>query len=300
MTHLHEATDPTQRRFALAVGLNLAFCVAEGVGGLHAHSAALLSDALHNLADVTSLALAWFAHWLSRRPPAADFTYGLGSSSILAAIANAALLLVACGGLAWEALGRLAAPPIVATPTVIVLAAIGVGINGVSALLFAAHQHADLNQRGAYLHLLGDAAVSASVLATGIAIGVTAWYWLDPLATLLILAVILRAAWRMLREAMQLGLHGVPANLRVDAIAAELRAQPGVAEVHDLHVWALSTRQVALTAHLVMPDGHPGDPALDAIAAQLHARFGIAHSTLQVEFGEAAHQCTLHETEHRH
>lgn len=295
-THSHR---PGGRRFLLAIGLNLSFSAGEAFYGVQAGSAALIADALHNLADVAALVIAWGGAWFASRPATERFTYGLRSTTIYAAFVNASLLLLACGGLGWEAAQRMFAATPVDGAMVGVVAALGILVNGLSALLFWRDHAHDLNVHGAYVHLLGDAAVSLGVCVAGVAILYTGWMWLDPLATLLIVAVILGTTWRLLRDAALLGLHGVPRGLQVDEVAAALAAEPGVETVHDLHIWALSTTDIALTAHLVMPLGHPGDTRLDTIAARMQARFGIGHTTLQIEISDPRHACAL-STRHAH
>lgn len=296
------AGDALTRAFALAVALNIGFVATEFAFGLWANSTALLADAGHNLSDVLGLLLAWGAVHLGRRRASPRFTYGLRGSSILAALANAGLLLAACGAIAWEAVDRVMAPPPVASGVVIAVAAAGIVINGVSAWLFARGREHDLNVRGAYLHLMADAAVSLGVVVSGVAMALTGWYRLDPIVTLAIVGVIAWSTWGLLREAVAMSLNAVPGHLDPADVARYLESQPGVAGVHDLHVWSLSTTDCAMTAHLVMPAGHPGDAALDALAAGLRARFGIGHATLQVEFGTTHHgACALHDrVDHGH
>jgi cobalt-zinc-cadmium efflux system protein len=252
-----------------------------------------MADAGHNLSDVLGLALAWGAVLLARKEPSERFTYGLRGSSILAALANAMLLLIASGAIAWEAAQRLLHPPAVAGMTIGIVAAIGIAVNGFSAWLFMRGRHDDLNIRGAYLHMAADAAVSLGVAVSGAAILVTGWYWLDPLISIVIVAVIAAGTWQLLREALQLALSGVPRQIDIASVHAFLRQLAGVTDVHDLHIWGIGTTEAALTAHLVMPDGHPGDDVLDAIAQTLHARFLIGHCTLQVERGTTCHACSL-------
>lgn len=291
--HHHAVPQDHGKAFALAVELNVAFVLTEGVYGVLAHSTALLADAGHNLSDVLGLLLAWAALVWSRRTPSGRFTYGLRSTSILAALGNAALLLVACGGIAWEALHRFWAPAPVAGHTVMVVAGVGIVINGLSAWLFARGSQGDLNIRGAYLHMLADAAVSLGVVLAGFLIGQTGWQWIDPLVSLLIVLVIVWGTWGLLRESLALALHAVPQQVDVQAVRAYLLALPGVSDVHDMHVWGLSTTETALTAHLVTPGGHPGDAFLEAVVATLRADHGIAHSTLQVETQTMHHACGL-------
>jgi cobalt-zinc-cadmium efflux system protein len=290
------AGDALSRAFAWAVALNVGFVIAEFAFGLWANSTALLADAGHNLSDVLGLLLAWGAVYLGRRRASPRYTYGLRGSSILAALANAGLLLAACGAIAWEAVGRMMEPPPVASGVVIAVAAAGILVNGLSAWLFSRGREHDLNVRGAYLHLMADAAVSLGVVVSGVAMALTGWYRLDPIVTLAIVGVIAWSTWGLLREAVAMSLNAVPAHLDPAEVTRYLAGQPGVAGVHDLHVWSLSTTDCAMTAHLVMPAGHPGDAVLDALAAGLRERFDIGHATLQVEYGTTDHgACALQE-----
>jgi cobalt-zinc-cadmium efflux system protein len=252
---------------------------------------ALLADAGHNLSDVLGLIMAWTAMVLSRRRPSARFTYGLRSSSILAALFNALFLLVAIGGIAWEAVRRLSDPPAVAGVTVIIVAAIGVAINATTAVLFMRGRKGDLNIRGAYLHMVSDAAISAGVVVSGAVILATGWNWIDPAVSLVVSAIIILGTWNLLHESVRMTFAAVPANIDPDEVREFLSKQPGVAAVHDLHIWSISTTEIALTAHLVMPGGHPGDQVLEAIAEQLQHDHGIGHATLQIETSGA--QCRL-------
>ncbi|MGA8514259.1 MAG: cation diffusion facilitator family transporter [Burkholderiaceae bacterium] len=292
--HPHGDPHHAGRAFGIAIALNSLFVIVEFGYGYLANSTALIADAGHNLSDVLGLLLAWGAAALGRRAPSARYTYGLGSSSILAALGNAMLLLLACGAIAWEAIGRFSQPPVVASLTVTLVAAVGIVVNGLSAWLFLKGSKSDLNLRGAYLHMAADAAVSLGVVVCGMVMWFTGWYWLDPLVSLLIVAVILVGTWGLLREATQLALSAVPATVDALAIEAYLRQCPGVTDVHDLHIWGMSTTQSALTVHLVMPQGYPGDAALDTITRTLRERYGIAHSTLQTEQGTTQHACTMH------
>jgi cobalt-zinc-cadmium efflux system protein len=275
----------------IAVGLNLCFVVIEGGFGLVSNSVALIADAGHNLSDVLGLVCAWTAMLLGRRPPGAKFTYGLGRSSVLAALANAMLLLLACGAIAWEAVGRLAAPPPVAGVTVMAVAATGIVLNGLCAWLLHAGSHGDLNRRSAFIHMLGDAAVSAGVLVSGAVILTTGWSRLDPIVSLSIVAVILVSTWGLLRDSLHLSLDGVPASVNSSAVMSFLAGQRGVTDVHDLHIWALSTTSVALTAHLVVPDRGAEDALLDSLTPNLKRRFHIHHATLQIERDRCEHGC---------
>jgi len=276
---------------AIAVLLNLSFVVIEGCFGFLSNSVALIADAGHNLGDVLGLVCAWTAMYLSRRPPGGRFTYGLGRSSVLAALTNAVLLLVACGAIAWEAIGRIAAPPTVAARTVMGVAAVGIVLNGVSASLLHAGSHGDLNRRSAFIHMVGDAAVSAGVLISGTVIVFTGWSWLDPAVSLVIVAVILMSTWGLLRDSVHLSLDGVPAGVNSSAILSYLAGQRGVTDVHDLHIWALSTTSVALTAHLVVPDREAEESLLGSLAPMLKQRFRIDHATLQIERDRCVHGC---------
>ena len=290
--HAHGiATQGINIRMAIAVGLNLVFVVVEGSLGFLSNSVALIADAGHNLSDVLGLVLAWTAMFLGRRPPGAKFTYGLGRSSVLAALANAVLLLLACGAIAWEAVGRLASPPAVAGATVMAVAASGIVINGVSAWLLHAGSHGDLNRRSAFIHMLGDAAVSAGVLLVGAIIVYTGWSRLDPIVSLLIVVAILASTWGLLRDSLHLSLDGVPANVNSSAVMSYLADQRGVTDVHDLHIWALSTTSVALTAHLVVPDRDAEDALLNTVTPDLKRRFHIQHATLQIERDRCEHGC---------
>jgi len=253
-----------------------------------------MADAGHNLSDVLGLLLVWGAAVLSRKSPNERYTYGLRSSSILAALANAMFLLVACGAITLEAIQRFSEPPSVAGLTVTLVAGIGIVINGLSALLFIKGSKGDLNIRGAYLHMAADAAVSLGVVITGIAIIFTGWYWLDPVVSLAIMVVIMIGTWGLLRESMQLALNAVPANIDVSAVESYLRQCGGVTNIHDLHIWGMSTTESALTVHLVMPEGYPGDAFMDEIMQTLKDRFSIQHSTLQIEHGTTDHSCALH------
>jgi cobalt-zinc-cadmium efflux system protein len=273
------------RAFALGIGLNIAYVIAETVAGLWVGSLALLADAGHNLSDVAGLLIAWGGMALARRPASLRYTWGLARSPILAAMANGLILVAACGVIAWEAIQRFAQPHPVPGATVMWVAAAGVLINGVTALLFAREAHGDVNIRGAYLHMLGDAAVSAAVVIGGLLMLLGGWAWIDPVLGLAVAAIILKSAWGLLRESTALALDAVPAGIDAAAVADWLDGLEGVAAVHDLHIWPHGTTSAVLTAHLVMPAGHPGDAALADIAHALFHRFGIDHATLQVETG---------------
>ena len=290
-SHAHAHLD-YGRAFAIGIALNLVYVVAEAAAGLISGSLALLADAGHNLGDVLSLSLAWGAAVLSRRRPSGRFTYGLRSSSILAALANAIILLVVTGGIAWEAIWRIAHPVPIASGIVVVVAAIGIFINGGTALLFASGS-ADLNIKSAFLHLAADALVTAGVVVAGIVIWLTDWRWLDPAVSLFVSAVIVLGTWGLFKSAIGLALNAVPERVDAAAVRAHLLALPGVAGLHDLHIWGMSTTETALTCHLIMPAGHPGDGVLNAIAQQLHHRFAIEHATIQIELADTDEACAL-------
>ena len=273
--------------FAIATALNIALVVVQAIYGLAANSLALLADAGHNFGDCLGLLLAWGAHLLARRRPTAHFTYGFGSASILSALVNAATLLVATGGIAWEAIRRLGDPGEVAGGTIIIVAAAGIVVNGVSAWLLMGGRKGDLNIRGAFLHLVGDAAVSAAVVVAGIVILLTGWTVIDPIASLVVAAAILWSSWSLLRESFRLSLDAVPSGIDPEVVRTFLGTLPGVASTHDLHIWAMSTTGTALTCHLVMPDGHPGDVFLANACRELEHRFAISHATFQIEIGDA-------------
>jgi len=272
--------------FAIGIALNLGFVGVETVYGFWANSMALLADAGHNLSDVLSLATAWAAAILSKRPPTPRFSYGLRASSILAALANAVLLLIAVSFIAYHAMFRLIIPDLVEGGTVTVVAAIGIVINAATALMFARGRRRDVNIRGAYLHMVADALVSAGVVAAGIAIEATGWLWIDPVTSLIVVLVILLAGADLFRDSLTMALAGVPRGIDPDAVQAHLLARPGVERIHDLHIWPMSTTEFALTAHLVMPGGFPGDSFLAGCAHGVAHDFGITHATFQVEIGD--------------
>jgi cobalt-zinc-cadmium efflux system protein len=294
--HDHHSHGPPRHdlAFGLGIALNMTFVIIEAVYGSISHSVALVADAAHNLGDVLGLALAWGASVLARWQPSTRRTYGWRGTTILAALANAVLLLVAVGGVAWEAVKRLAGP---AEPvqgwTMLTVAAVGVIVNAASALFFLRDRKSDANIRGAFLHLVADAAVSVGVVVAGAVILRTGWTWLDPAASLGISVVVLIGTWRLLRNALDLSLHAVPEQIDPDEVRAFLSRLPGVIEVHDLHIWAMSTTEVALTAHLVMPGNSCEPRFLHDVCAQLHTKFDIGHATLQVDPDEAPLPCAL-------
>jgi cobalt-zinc-cadmium efflux system protein len=292
--HSHEPAD-FNRAFIIGITLNSAFVAIEATFGFLAHSLALLADAGHNLGDVLGLLMAWTASYLVRSAPTRRHTYGFRGSSILAALANAIILLVVTGALSWEAIRRLVHPEPVAGTTMIWVAAIGVGINGVTALMFMAGRKHDLNLKGAFMHMAADAGIAFGVVVAGIAIYLTHWLWIDPVISLIIGVIIAIGTWGLLRESINLSLAAVPQGIDPAAVENYLSQLPGVAKVHDLHIWAMSTTENALTAHLVKPDGRIDDPLLGRIQDDLHERFGITHMTVQLECGDSA---CLQEPEH--
>jgi cobalt-zinc-cadmium efflux system protein len=290
--HNHGSSN-YNRAFIISVTLNTGFVIIEGVYGILANSLALLADAGHNLSDVLGLLLAWGASILARRRPTPRRTYGLRRSSILAALLNAILLLVASGAIAWEAIRRFLEPSPVSGGIIIGVAAVGIVINTVSALMFMSGRQSDLNIRGAFLHLVADAAVSLGAVLGGIAIIATGWLWFDPVVSLIIVAVIVVSTWQLFQESLNLATDAVPAGIEPLAVRTYLAELPGVAGVHDLHIWAMSTTETALTVHLVMRTGFPGDTFLVQVNRELHDHFGIEHTTLQIETGDPSYPCPL-------
>ena len=292
--HHRHGPQAGERGFVPAIALNLGFVVIEVLTGLLAGSMALVADAGHNLSDVLGLGLAWAAARLARRPASPRRTWGFHRGTILAALANAVLLLVAVGAIAVESVHRLLAPAPVATGWMLWVALAGVAVNAATALLFARGREADLNRRGAFLHLAADAAVSLGVVLGALLIGATGWLWIDPVLGLLIAGVILVSGWDLLREATDLAMDAVPAGIDPEQVRRFLAARPGVTAVHDLHIWALGTTRTALSAHLERPGaGAPDDAFLAETARELRERFGITHATLQVGHGAPADPCPV-------
>lgn len=293
--HQHHA-PPAGFDAAFVIGsiLNTVFVAGEIVFGLTANSVALLADAAHNLGDVLGLLLAWWATWLGRRGPTQSRTYGYGRSSILASLANAVVLLVGVGGITLEAVQRLAngvPPGAVGGQTVMIVAGIGIAVNGLTAWMFARGRKGDLNIRGAFLHMAADALVSAGVVVSGLVIVLTGWAWVDPIVSLLIAALILFSTWRLLTGSLDLALDKVPEGIDVEKVEAYLLALPGVTEVHDLHIWPLSTTETALTAHLVRPNAGTDDSFTQSACEKLRDHFKIGHATFQIE--DMSHACDL-------
>ena len=277
--------------FAIGVLLNSAFVLVEAVFGLLSGSMALLADAGHNLSDVLGLLIAWGAAVMAARPASARFTYGYKASSMLAALANAGLLLVALGAILIESIDRLVYPEPVQGMTMIAVAGVGIVINTATALLFAGGRKSDINIRGAFLHMAGDALVSLGVVIAGAAIIVTGFLWIDPVTSLLIVVVIGLGTWGLLKDSVKMALLAVPDSIHEGEVRAYLEGLPGVTAVHDLHIWPMSSSETALTAHLVIPGGHRGDAFLHQVTHELEHRFGIGHATVQVETGAHADHC---------
>lgn len=278
--------------FAVGTALNIGFVIVEAGYGLLANSMALIADAGHNLGDVLGLVMAWVATVLARRAPSQTHTYGLRRGTILAALANAVLLLVAVGAIVVEGVRRLIEPSEVASVTVMVVAGIGIVVNGVTAWLFASGSKEDINLRGAFLHMVYDAFVSLGVVVAGGVILLTGWTRLDPLVSLAVAVVILAGTWSLLRQSIGMSLDAVPIGVNPEEVSAFLTQQPGVTAIHDLHIWPMSTTETAVTCHCLMPGGHPGDEFLVHLAHELQERFGIGHATIQVEI-QAHIPCVL-------
>lgn len=290
--HKHHHAPPTDpgRAFLIGIGLNVAFVLIEAIAGVIADSTALLADAAHNLGDVLGLGMAWGATVLARRKRTARRTYGLRRTTILAGLANAVLILVAIGGVSWEAIRRIGEPAHVDGGLVAIVAAVGVAVNCGAAMLFAAGRDRDVNRRGAYLHLMADAAVSAGVVVAGVIVWRTGWNWIDPATSIIVSLVILVGTIGLLRDALNLLLDAVPVHIDPHAVEAYLAGLPSVQQVHDLHIWPMSTTEVALTAHLVMPTA-PSASFLRDAAKEIEDRFGIAHTTIQLEPLDADEAC---------
>lgn len=296
MPHNHghnHATPNFNRAFAIGVGLNVVFVGVEATYGILTNSLALVADAGHNLSDVFSLLLAWGASLLAARKPTLRRSYGFRRATILASLISALLLLVALSAIAWEAIERFSQPRLLSGGTIVVVAGIGVIINTLTALMFLSGRKSDLNIRGAYLHMAADAGVSLGVVVSGFMIMLTGWVWLDPTMSLVIVAIILIGTWSLLRDSVNLVLDSVPSSIDPNAVETYLSRLPNVTRVHDLHIWGMSTSEVALTAHLIIPEISVDDSFLNNVSSSLHDRFGIDHTTLQVERGDGELICKL-------
>jgi cobalt-zinc-cadmium efflux system protein len=280
--HQHTAQVTHRRAFAVGIGLNILFVLLEVFYGLTANSSALLADAGHNASDVLGLAFAWAAAWMATIKPRGNYTYGLRKTTILVSILNALLLFGAVTAIGWDAIEKLQNPQPVGGKQIIVVAAIGVVINTLTALLFIKGQKHDLNIRGAFLHMAADAAVSLGVVLSGVLILTTGKQWIDPVMSFIIIAVILWGTWQLFSDSVNLALDAVPKNIDLEQVRRFIESQPGVVNLHDLHIWAMSTTQVALTAHLVMPDG-VSDAFITALQKELKEHFNIGHTTFQIE-----------------
>jgi cobalt-zinc-cadmium efflux system protein len=287
--HHHHHAEPGDPRFGLAILINLAIVVMEASAGFVANSTALVADAGHNLSDVLGLVLAGGAMWLARRPATGQRTYGFGKATVLAALANGVILMFVSGAIVLEAVQRLMRPEPVQSGLVMLIAAVGVVANAATALLFMRGCKTDLNQRGAFLHMAGDALVSLGVIVSGALIAATHWTWIDPLTSLGVVAVIAIGTWGLLRESVDMALDAAPAGADVPQIQAFLAQCPGVTDVHDLHVWSMSTTEMALTAHLVRPGRDGEDSFRGQVAQALERRFGVRHATLQIERSRGEH-----------
>jgi cobalt-zinc-cadmium efflux system protein len=294
----HHAPKNYNKAFIIGTVLNVGFVAIEAIFGLLTQSLALLADAGHNLSDVLGLLLAWGASVLVQKPPTQRYTYGLRRSSILAALLNAIIILLAMGAIAWESMRRFVNPNEVPGTTIIIVAAIGVAINTATALLFMSGREGDLNIRGAFWHMAADALVSLGVVLAGIGILFTGWLWFDPVVSLVIVVVVVYGTWQILKDAANLALDAVPRNIEPQAVRQYLCERPGVEQVHDLHIWAMSTTETALTAHLVMPEGRGSDRFLQETSQGLADHFDIAHATIQIENGDPDSPCIL-EAENR-
>lgn len=289
----HHLPANYNRAFIVGLVLNGGFVLTEFFFGFLANSVALIADAGHNLSDVLGLILAWAASLLVRRQPSSRKTYGWRKSSIVAAFLNAVFLLLVTGGIAWESVQRFSTPHEVKGGMIILVAAIGIVINAVTALMFLSGRKQDINIRAAFSHMVADAMVSVGVVLAGIGILLTRWFWLDPAFSLIISILIIFNTWELLQESFHLVVDGVPTKIDERAVRTYLSELPRVTKIHDLHIWGISTTETALTVHLVIPTGHPGDEFLTQICRELHNNFGIDHSTVQIEIGDPNYPCVL-------
>lgn len=291
MAHHHHLPTSYDRAFKLGIAMNGAFVLLEAGAGIAFNSVALISDAAHNLSDVLALVLAWGAYWLSGSAPTQRRTYGMKRATILASLVSAVMLCLALGAVIWEALHRLSGPAATHGLVIVAVAGAGVLVNGLTAALFLSGRHTDLNIKGAYLHMVADAAVSLGVVCAGIVIALTGWGWVDPAVALVVAAVILASGVALLRESLDLAMDAVPRHIRVDDVRRYLAALPGVRDVHDLHIWSMSTTETALTVHLVVPDRPVTDAFLQRVAQALREEYAIHHPTIQIEDGTASEPC---------
>jgi cobalt-zinc-cadmium efflux system protein len=291
--HHHHAPASFGAAFAVGIALNTGYVIAEAVYGVLANSLALVADAGHNFGDVLSLGVAWLASILARRAPSERYTYGLRGSSILAALSNAVVLLVVTGGIAWAAIVKLAHPSPAGGLAMMGVAFAGVLVNAFTAMMFASGRKGDVNIRAAFAHMASDALVALGVVISGGVILATGWTWLDPAVSLVIGVMIVAGTWSLMRESLDLALQAVPTTVNREAVLTYLKDLPGVSDVHDLHIWGMSTTETALTAHLVRPGGDLDDSLLRRACGELRARFRVHHATLQVEAGLEDHPCDL-------
>lgn len=292
MAHSHEHNKHLShnRAFLFGIILNIAFVVIEVIFGLIANSSALLADAGHNASDVLGLLFAWTAIWLASVKPKGKYTYGLRKTTILVSILNALILFGAAGAILWDAVIKLQNPVPVAGKQIMLVAGIGVVINTLTALLFVKGQKEDLNIKGAFLHMAADAGVSLGVVVAGLLINLTGKLWIDPVVSFVIIAVIIRVTWRLFMDSLSLALDAVPKNIDVEQVRNYIKSKDGVASLHDLHIWAMSTTQTALTAHLVMPHGYDDD-FISGLQKELKEKFNIGHTTFQIERKSLEEEC---------
>lgn len=292
MSHSHDVKY--NKAFALGISLNVIYIVVELVYGLIANSMALIADAGHNLSDVLGLVLAWGATYLAAKTPTKKRTYGFRKSTVLASLTNAVILLIAVGAISIEAVNRFFEPQVIESTTIVIVASVGVVINGVTAgLFFSGHKH-DLNIKGAFLHMAADAGVSIGVVAGAIIIGMTDLYWIDPVISLLIVVVITIGTWGLLKESLNLSLDAVPQNIDIEKVREFLKKLHGVKNVHDLHIWAMSTTETALTVHLYKPDAEYEDEFIEKVNRDLQNKFNIEHATIQIEKSKNCDDCSMH------
>lgn len=289
----HHAPKNYNRAFAIGISLNLLFVIIEATYGFFANSLALLADAGHNLSDVAGLVIAWGAFWLATKKPTINYTFGLRKSSILSVVFNALFLMIAVGIILWEALHRLFSPNSVESNTVMIVAGIGIVINSLTALLFFKDKEADLNIRGAYLHMAADALISLGVVVSAFIISKTAWYWIDPVVSILISFIIIYGTWDLFKDSLRLSMDAVPPDIEPVAVKKYFESLPDVVEVHDLHIWAMSTTETALSVHLTMSARSMENADLAQISTHLRKHFKIHHPTIQIEMNDEHFECHL-------